>query len=80
MTNSFFLTVFILVNGGFVRGDLAEGSGGWHPRAYETMAECIERRDFAAEQNATLRERDERITEMRFFCSEAAPLDVMPEE
>ena len=72
MTESWFLTVFFLVNGAWVLGGTADAPG-WAPRAYETEAICIERRDFSIKSYGEARARNPQTPEARFVCNKGAP-------
>jgi hypothetical protein len=67
------LTVFFLTNGGWIPGATLEG---WEPRAYDTEAQCLERKVFA--------ERECRDHPLKFeavwVCSEGAPASEPPDE
>ena len=72
MGESWFLTVFFLLNGAWVLGGTADAPG-WAPRAYETEEVCLERRDFSIATYAEARARNPQAPEARFVCGKGAP-------
>lgn len=56
------LVVFIYLDGAWVPGAELEH---WHPRGYETRAECLERKAFAEEALAGL----EHVEPSKWFCT-----------
>ncbi|GEM_PF-6971411 len=61
---TWWLVLFVLIDGQWVPGaDLTPE--GWSPRAYDTREECMERRDFAEESLADLRN----VDDSKWFCT-----------
>ncbi|MCB1486495.1 MAG: hypothetical protein KDJ88_03440 [Bauldia sp.] len=69
------LSVFFLINGTWVPGSNIDQPG-WGPRAYQTEAECLERKAFAEKQchNYPLDYRAE------WRCSSPDPLTKVPDD
>ncbi len=59
------LVVFILIDGAWVPGAEVTPEG-WSPRAYETRAECMDRKAFAERALADLTN----VRETRWYCTQ----------